>query len=63
VNSKRVVLSILTILIMITPIVGVSNLDPSHGPVLWILKAESGDASIDVGLDEIELGCVIQYLM
>ncbi len=56
VNSKRVVLSILIILTMITPLVAVSNLDLSHGPVLWIIKAESGDTSIDVGQDEIEIG-------
>ncbi len=56
VNSKKVVLSILIILIIATPVVGISNLDVSHGPALWILKAESGDASIDVGLDEIKLG-------
>lgn len=41
---------------MITPLFGVSNLDLSHGPVLWIIEAESGDNSIDVGLDEIKLG-------
>ncbi len=56
VNSKRAILSILLILIMITPVVGVGNLNPSHEPALLILKAESGDASIDVGVKNLRLG-------
>ncbi|MHA1390545.1 MAG: esterase/lipase family protein [Candidatus Thorarchaeota archaeon] len=55
-NSKRVVISILMIVIMITPAIGVNNFDFSNEPTLWILKTESGDVSIDVGLDEIRLG-------
>lgn len=44
------------ILIMITPVVGVSNLDLSRGPALWILKAESEDPNIDMGVNSLKLG-------
>ncbi len=54
-NSQRVVLCTLVILIVITPVIAVINFDLSKEPTLWILKTESGDSSIDIGLDEIKL--------
>jgi len=56
VNSKRVVFSIILILIMMTPAVGVSNLDLTHESTLFILKAESGDPNIDMGVNSLKLG-------
>jgi hypothetical protein len=56
VNSKRVMFGVLLILIIMTPVVDVSNLDLTHEPTLFILKAESGDASIDMGVNNLKLG-------